>query len=497
VDEFGLLGSDKSDSFDSEAAFHTIGGLVPFRTQNRVCAGFCDAGHAFGTPWERLRHAFGTPHPETGGVETAHVTPGVTLLAVRVTLHVTPDLEAGEMMRRDLVGGRFPHQGGWADLERDRQPADGGQPRLTPGLEALDGVNADARQLGELALRDGELRTPVAEAGGGDQGGAWCHGRRMQRSERRCGSGGRGSHKHDSTSRDYANTLPFVVLLALHWWIERVLPMKVLLLSLSTFLGAGALAVPTAYAATRSPAEATAHALDELANLCAQRRPECPPMATWTPSPTSTNTPLPTDTPTPTPTASPTATAAQCWFTDQELGDPDNDHIVFDDFGAPIPCPTDDPTPSTADTPTPTPMPASPTSPAVVAPAPAASPPPEAPPAPTYTPASTYTPLPTYTPFPTWTPAPRPSASPTRGATSTPPPAPSPTVPVAAAASTPNAKTGPPDRAQASPLDQGVWDWGAFLKAAAALVLVGAALIWAVTRRRVVTWSSRRKGVSS
>jgi hypothetical protein len=177
-------------------------------------------------------------------METARV----TLFAAGVTLPVTVSGETGAMDALRRLGWRLAHQGRWLDLERDRETAHGGQPRLAAGLEALDGVNADARQFGQLALRNGELRTPVAEARSGDQGGAWCHGRRMQRSERRCGIGGRGSHKPDSTSRDYANTLPFVVLVGLQWWLERALPMKILLLSLGTFLGAGVLAVPMAYA---------------------------------------------------------------------------------------------------------------------------------------------------------------------------------------------------------------------------------------------------------
>src|SRR5438552_13678348 len=53
-----------------------------------------------------------------------------------------------------------------------------------------------------------------------------------------------------------------------------------------------------ALASTRTPAEATAHALNEFANCRAQQRPECPtetatptPTPTWTPSPTSTSSP--------------------------------------------------------------------------------------------------------------------------------------------------------------------------------------------------------------
>ena len=38
--DLSVLGSDKFDSFDSEAEFHTTGGLVPVRVQNRGCAGY-------------------------------------------------------------------------------------------------------------------------------------------------------------------------------------------------------------------------------------------------------------------------------------------------------------------------------------------------------------------------------------------------------------------------------------------------------------------------
>lgn len=73
----------------------------------------------------------------------------------------------------------------------------------------------------------------------------------------------------------------------------------VALLSLSVLaIAANAALSPTVQAESRTPAEATAHALDELANCVAQHRPECPTATptltatpTWTPSPTSTSTP--------------------------------------------------------------------------------------------------------------------------------------------------------------------------------------------------------------
>ncbi|MBV9132277.1 MAG: hypothetical protein JO318_06245, partial [Chloroflexi bacterium] len=94
--------------------------------------------------------------------------------------------------------------------------------------------------------------------------------------------------------------------------------------------------VAPAWAQSRTAPEATQHALDELANCRAQRRPECPTepptpslTATSTLSPTGTSTPEPTEDPTVTPTPTP----IPCWLTDEDLGDPDNGYIVFDDYG--------------------------------------------------------------------------------------------------------------------------------------------------------------------
>jgi hypothetical protein len=64
-----------------------------------------------------------------------------------------------------------------------------------------------------------------------------------------------------------------------------------------------------AWAENRTPPEATQHALDELANCRAQRRPECPTeTATPTLLPSATPTPIPTATPTDVPTNSPEPT---------------------------------------------------------------------------------------------------------------------------------------------------------------------------------------------
>lgn len=82
-------------------------------------------------------------------------------------------------------------------------------------------------------------------------------------------------------------------------------------LAASCFLPAlPSLAASPVMAESRTPAEATAHALDELANCRAQRRPECPtPAPTSTATPTYTVTPThtaePVDPPTPAPTSVP------------------------------------------------------------------------------------------------------------------------------------------------------------------------------------------------
>ncbi len=88
--------------------------------------------------------------------------------------------------------------------------------------------------------------------------------------------------------------------------------------------------------------QATVHALEELANAIAQGRITRTPTPTVTPTATPTLTLIPTAVPV-VPTVvsqpEPTATLAPCWFTDETYGDPDNGYIVFDDQGAPVPCP--------------------------------------------------------------------------------------------------------------------------------------------------------------
>ena len=246
-------------------------------------------------------------------------------------------------------------------------------------------------------------------------------------------------------------------------------------------------------------AAATQHALEEQANACAQRKPEC---FTPTPTPTvpststavaiATTTTVPTSTIERTPTATPTP--EPCWLTDQDLGDPDSGYIVFDETGAPVPCPPDQPLPTEEPTPTAEPSAVSTETPVPVRPAPAvaivASQPVAAapPPAPA---------LPTYTPYPTYTPPPTPSLQITRAAVSTPTLAATGT-PTPTATGTPQATptvTATPRPvviagATIPPLESH-WDWWSFFKVGSAVVLIVAALGWLMTRRRVAVWKPR------
>lgn len=275
--------------------------------------------------------------------------------------------------------------------------------------------------------------------------------------------------------------------------------MKPLLAGLAAVLGVAQVAAVPVWASNRTPAEATAHALDELANCYAQRRSECPtstptltPTPTWTPSPTATSTPtvVPTDTPTPMPTATP----APCWVTDQDLGDPDDNYIVFDDQGAPIPCPTAESIPAVAavqasEQPTATPSPSStPTR----APRPTVAP---AAPARVIERVVVQTVVVEVTAEPS---AQRPASSalrpvgplPPPSSTSTPPATPSPTSTATASATrTPLVLA---TAAPTSPASPGRWDWGEFLSRMGAVVVVAALTAWWVLTRRVAVWRPRR-----
>lgn len=123
-------------------------------------------------------------------------------------------------------------------------------------------------------------------------------------------------------------------------------------------------ALTSVHADSITPAFATQHAQDELANAVAQGKVTLTP----TPSPTLTLTPTATATPTVTPLPvevsvirfTPTPTDEPCWLLD------DQGEVVFDEDGAPVPCPTDQPmeelpteTPTIAPTPVP-PLPVQP-----------------------------------------------------------------------------------------------------------------------------------------
>lgn len=195
------------------------------------------------------------------------------------------------------------------------------------------------------------------------------------------------------------------------------------------------LAVIAIWFASPQGTATAAHATAETANCIAQGPrygggycPTDTPVPTSTPEPTLTPTPVPTSTPDPadTPTPEATPTPATCWLTDPDYGDPDNNFIVFDDQGNPIPCYVD--IAEVDDTPTPVPT-DSPTQTPVVVMVPAATQPPQ-PPQTIYVQSTpqiviqtvVVTVIPTATPMvptPTRTIAPTQTASPTSTATAT------------------------------------------------------------------------------
>ncbi len=264
--------------------------------------------------------------------------------------------------------------------------------------------------------------------------------------------------------------------------------------ALCGLLAIALLASPSvALASSRTPAEATQHAIDDLANVCAQRRPECPatltPTPTATPSPTSTHTPQPTDRPTSTPMPTETPTPEPCWLIDQDLGDPDDNYIVFDEDGAPVPCPSDQPLPTDEPAPTPESRAVNAEDPAIARPTPvvvsaASQPVAAAAPLPTYTPYPTYTPLPTYTAAPTSTLTSIATATLTR-------------TPAATVTATPTVVSVAGVRVTSAPVGSishsaesapGQWSWPAFLGYLAAAIGIVVLLVAFVTRRKVAVW---------
>lgn len=251
-------------------------------------------------------------------------------------------------------------------------------------------------------------------------------------------------------------------------------------------------------------ASATQRALANYVNDCAQKTIDCS-----TPTPTVTVTLVPTQTPTATvpatetPTAGATATATDvpCWLTDTDVGDPDNNFVVFDDDGNPVPCPTDQPSPT--DEPTPDVQPSAvPTVDSVPPVRPAAPPAPVASqPVAVMDPADTYTPYPTYTPLATYTVAPSETNQVIAKIEPTIEPSATPTVPPTATATT-TATLVPLGLAAPPPVHTalgatGRWSWSDFLKAAAIVIVVIVAGVWAFTRRKIAVWKPRsQKGAT-
>lgn len=218
--------------------------------------------------------------------------------------------------------------------------------------------------------------------------------------------------------------------------------------SVAVLVGLHVALTPVLYADSVTPAFATQHALDELRNAIAQGKitltPTPTPTATLTLTSTATVAPLVTLTDTPTATPSPVATSEPCWLLDDQ-GD-----VVFDEDGAPVPCPTDSPTEETptdipSETPTLTPTPVVITR---VVQVPGAAPPAQViyvqVPAPTTEPTlvPTSTNVPTLRPTSTQTATSTPTRTSTPTATSTPTPtvAPKPT-----ATPTPKSAAAPPE----------------------------------------------------
>lgn len=243
-------------------------------------------------------------------------------------------------------------------------------------------------------------------------------------------------------------------------------------------------------------AAATQHAYEELQNAIAQGKVTLTPTPTMTPSPTFTVTPTSTPTlvPTATPTPEPAVVEEPCWLTDIDWGDPNDNYIVFDEDGAPVPCQLDQPPPVSEPTPEPEPRAVNAETPAIAraaaVSAPVASPPAAAvapTPLPTYTPYPTYTAVPTSTVAPTLTatatatrtvtPTPRVTASPTATATAT---ATRTLVPIGAA-------TGASSREQPA----GHWEWTAFLAYLAAAISIAVLFVAFISHRRVAVWKGK------
>lgn len=398
-----------------------------------------------------------------------------------MTLYVTPDLDAGPVTGSS-VRGRLTHQIRGFDLERLGELARGVQRGRAAGLETPQRSHADVGPLGELLLVERTPRAPVAQAGQPHG----CHTRgqaRKRTGDARILSGAEHCGQF-TTHLSFTCPSHFVYPSCVKVFAALVLGVVVALCA----------ATPATAQQSGPSAFATQHAIEEMVNACAQRKPECRP--TSTPSPTPTLTAVPTSTPgsTETPTPEPTATPSPelCWLRDQDLGDPDNGYVVFDELGEPVPCPPDQPLPAEEPTPEPEPRAVAAETPAAVRPVPGpvsvASQPVAA-----VAPRPTYTPYPTYTPFPTPTPPPTSTANSTASPTATRTPTPAATV---LATHTPTATStagvmasafsGP---TQARPLPD--WQWAAFLGYLAAAIGIVALIVAVLLHRRVAVWKGQ------
>jgi hypothetical protein len=387
------------------------------------------------------------------------------------------------------------------DLERCGKFGDRIKACQAAGFDALDGGQVDSGLLGQLALEERSANSPVSNARKWHQRPSRWHLLLVDRIWPR-------RRRAVDTRHRFIIQWPYGVYTASLWresmthvsgmWLWRLARVfAVLLISM-------ALDTTPVLAQTRTAPEATQHALDELANCRAQRRPECAtetpsptlvptasPSATWTPAPAVAVVEVP-DAPTSTPTPDP------CWLTDPDIGDPDNGYVVFDNSGAPVPCPTDGPTETP--TPQPTDAPTSTSTPVVIvqqAPAPPAPAPqvaiqqqtvvvvqtvvvlvtPTRPlAAPTQTLRPSLTPTRTSTPSPTETVARTPTGTPTVVA-----------IGLLSAPSRPASTAGPLVR----------WDWDGFLRTVAIVLAVVCVLVFVFSRRRVVAWRTRGQGGGS
>ena len=378
---------------------------------------------------------------------------------------------------------RLALQIGRRDAESRGELSNGDELQRLASFASVDAHDADVGLGGEFDLEQRALGAPVAQSGGQDRRCTWRH---------RLAVDGRWlvDVRHVASVPSSCHT-PVTHQLAGMWLLRLARVLAVLQVSM-------ALDTAPVFAQARPAPQATQHALDELANCRAQNRADaaliCPtdtPTATLTVTPTSS--PTATSSPTPTDEPSPTATPdTPCWLTDPDLGDPDSGYVVFDDRGAPVPCPTPGPRDEPTMTMTPTSEPTSTLTASSRPPAPVA------PQAKVRTVLQTVVVIVTAVPFDTPTPVPMASPVATRTSTRSPTPTRTTTASPTATATPPVAAIAPtrppaealPHVAASVPVS---WDWGGFFRTVALVVVVLAAFVWLLTRRSVVRWGARPK----